>query len=491
MTPAFSSARLLIATSLLVVLLCAMGWLAAVEGSTDVALGLAVAAVSVPAGYGLIRALGFAMRKLDSRDFFSPLIAFPIAYIFWFTFGTVDFLEDPWHALYGMFDPMPPVMWLYSTVGLAGYIAGVLLIKKGFTWFPEQPASALVQNGWRPSPSRAGLYFLVALMLGTYLVIVGQIGLPVLSATAAETRLDVAALGSVQAVFLCSAWTVMAFLLAGYAARRWSGKAVMVGVALTSVLLLSLGGRGNFFIGFLALLIAWNYLKRGIRIQTLGAAVVILFIAMSSYGFVRDLAFGGGDSFGYLDAVGIPAPVQPLVYAFTYIRGGIATFRDVTALIPSEIPYQHGRLTLLPLSSLLPGHHEMTDMYFKKILGHDFVGLGQPATPLGPLYADFGLPGIFAGMFGFGLLAGGLYGRMRRRPTVARVLVYAWVMQVALLGLFASLFPYISTLFVPLFWVAVDRFFSLTPPRIGDCTCPAELRGRNLCSPQSLPPSTV
>ncbi|MGA9389643.1 MAG: O-antigen polymerase [Candidatus Sulfotelmatobacter sp.] len=279
--------------------------------------------------------------------------------------------------------------------------------------------------------------------------------------------------GATQAVFLSSAWTLMVFLLAGQAARRWSGKVAMTGAAVTSVLLLSLGGRGNFFIGFLTLLIAWNYLKQGIRLQALVLAVVVLYAMMSAYGFVRDQAYRGADSANYLDAAGIPPLVQPLVYAFTYIRGGVATFRDLSALIPSEIPYQHGRLTLLPLSTLLPGHHEMADMFFKNILGHDFVGLGQPATPLGPLYGDFGLPGIFGGMFCFGLLVAALYGRMVSQPGVVRVLVYAWVMQTGLVGLFGSLFPYVSNLFVPLLWLGMDWFFAFVPPRVGERECSA------------------
>jgi oligosaccharide repeat unit polymerase len=449
-------------------LLCGMAGLAAVAGLSSMVSAVWTVAIVLPVGYGLFRALSFAVRKLDSRDFFSPLVAFPLAWIFWFTFGTVDFVDDPWHVLYGMFDPMPAAIWLYSALGLAGYLAGVVLAMKSHSWFPARTDSKqLVENRWRPSPSRTGLSILFLLMLGTYGFIVRKIGLPVISASAAETRLDVAGTGLAQVVFLCSAWTIMSFLPAGYAAGRWRGKVAIAGVAVTSVLLLSLGGRANFFLGFLSLLIAWNYLKRAIRVRALAFAVLTLFLAMSAYGFVRDQAYSSTDSLGYLDALGIPGPVQPMLYAFTYVRGGVATFRDVTVIIPSEIPYQHGRLTFLPLATLLPGHHEMADMFFKNILGHDFVGLGQPATPLGPLYGDFGPPGIFAGMLSFGLLTGWLYRRMREQPTVGRVLVYAWVMQTGLLGLFASLFPYITTLFVPLLWVGVDRFFSLAPPRIG------------------------
>jgi oligosaccharide repeat unit polymerase len=291
-----------------------------------------------------------------------------------------------------------------------------------------------------------------------------RMGIPVLSAGAAEDRLRVNNFGPTQSVFLCAAWTMMVFLPASYWMGRLGKKLTVAGVVVVSALLLSMGGRGNFFIGGLTLLIAGNYLRRRLRIRTLILLATGLFAGLSAYGFLRDSAFRDADSFTYLEQIGIPVPVQPLVYGFIYMRGTVATFRDVTEIIPSEIPYQHGRLTLLPLSTLLPGHHEMADLFFKNILGHDFIGLGQPATPLGPLYGDFGGCGIVAGMFAFGTLAGALYRRMRQRPAIVTALVYAWVMQTGLLGLFASLFPYITALFIPLLWLALDRLLSSQGP---------------------------
>jgi oligosaccharide repeat unit polymerase len=105
---------------------------------------------------------------------------------------------------------------------------------------------------------------------------------------------------------------------------------------------------------------------------------------------------------------------------------------------------------------LLPGHHEMSDMFFKRILDSDFVGGGQPATLLGPLYGDFGLMGIAAGMFLVGVVAAGLHARMLSNPTVFRVLIYAWFMQTILFSLFGALIPYITTVWIPLFWWFLD-----------------------------------
>jgi oligosaccharide repeat unit polymerase len=149
----------------------------------------------------------------------------------------------------------------------------------------------------------------------------------------------------------------------------------------------------------------------------------------------------------------------PLIYAYLYVRQPVETFQQVTEVIPRTIPYQRGLLTFGALRTLLPGHHEMSDMYFKQILGSDFVGGGQPATVLGPFYGDFGLTGILLGMFVVGMIVAQTYKWMGRNPTLFRVLIYAWVMQTLLFSLFGAIFPYITTIWIPLFWWAIHSWF--------------------------------
>jgi len=439
--------------------------LAAITGNRGLVVAVAAVIILSPLAYALFRLATLVVRKLDARDFFSPLVAFPLAYIVWFTLGTVDWIHDPVHIMYGMFDPMPTAIWGYASLGLAGYLAGVLCVTKGQR-FPASVDPTRFENHWNPSLSRALAVCFVALVVGAYVALIVRMGIPVLSASAADDRLRILALGPTHSLLLCSAWTLMIFLAAGY----WTGlvgkKAAVTAVGLTSLLLLSLGGRTNFFIGVLTILIGWNYLKRAVRLRTLILLVVVSFAAMSAYGFLRDVGAQGSDSSWSLDNLGIPGQVQPFVYSLTYVRGSVATFRDVTMIIPSEIPYQHGRLTLVPLATLLPGHHPLADAFFKDLLGHDFVGDGQPATPLGPLYGDFGPEGIFGGLFLFGILAGKTYGALRERPEVGTVLIYAWVMQSGLFGLFSGLFPNITSLFVPVLWIGLDRFLLLEPPHL-------------------------
>jgi oligosaccharide repeat unit polymerase len=115
-------------------------------------------------------------------------------------------------------------------------------------------------------------------------------------------------------------------------------------------------------------------------------------------------------------------------------------------------------LTFQPLQILLPGHHLSSDFFFKTVLGSDFEGAGQPATLLGPFYGDFGLFGIVIGMFGFGALSASVYRWMLKRQTVTSVLVYAWLVKIAIFSLFLSVFEFPSDLWIPVCWLLLDRF---------------------------------
>jgi oligosaccharide repeat unit polymerase len=183
--------------------------------------------------------------------------------------------------------------------------------------------------------------------------------------------------------------------------------------------------------------------------------LLIAFCAVSIFGYLRDTALMGENKTE--EWLGIPAPAIPFVYAYLYIRYPVATFRDLTTEIPRTVGFHYGTLTLGPLDTLLPGHHQQSDMYFKEVLGSDFIGAGQPATLLGPLYGDGGAIGVAVGMFLFGVMMAAAYRGMLREPTVFRILIYAWVVQTGIFSYFSNLFPYITTLWMPLMWLVLNR----------------------------------
>src|SRR5258706_10134807 len=128
-----------------------------------------------------------------------------------------------------------------------------------------------------------------------------------------------------------------------------------------------------------------------------------MVVALNFYGYTRDATLARG-SLSFKTGNATQAAILPVIYAYLYVRQPVETLEEVIRVIPRTNPYQHGMLSCDALRTLLPGHHEMSDMFFKQILGSDFVGGGQPATLLGPLYGGFGLAGIVLGMFAVGVV---------------------------------------------------------------------------------------
>jgi len=202
------------------------------------------------------------------------------------------------------------------------------------------------------------------------------------------------------------------------------------------------------------------------------SVLILVFCLTSVFGYLRDTALVGDNEAG--EWINIPAPLLSVIYTYLYIRYPVATFRDLTTVIPKSVGFQYGTLTFGPLDTLLPGHHQQSDMFFKQVLGNDFIGAGQPATLLGPLYADGGMLGIVTGMFLFGMIMAAAYRWMLTEPTLFRKLIYAWVIQTGIFSYFSDLFPYIMTLWMPLMWLALSRI--LPAQKYGESTKPATIQ---------------
>ena len=74
----------------------------------------------------------------------------------------------------------------------------------------------------------------------------------------------------------------------------------------------------------------------------------------------------------------------------------------VFTAFPSRVPFQYGYTYLINFIMLLPGPDPDFTMWLKEMLGLSFSGGGVTPTILGEFYINFGLPGIYVGMFGLG-----------------------------------------------------------------------------------------
>jgi oligosaccharide repeat unit polymerase len=392
---------------------------------------------------GLLAIIILFFRWLAKQDLFAPWIAFPIAYVSWFAVGSMDVIGDPYPPPYGVIG-----------LGLGCYLVGAWVARA--MWRQElSAASTAFLEDWSVHRLRTVLSITAVVALLAYVSIALQVGVPGLHADIGEKRLELLKTGKSQFVFVCAAWTLIVFL----AMRLWSSNTsrfdkakIWFALMIVSLLVLSLGSRGTLLIPFVTVLVTRHYIRHRTRILHLAALAFCGFTLSSLLGTARESQVGQGVASGDLG-------VDPTSFysLYFYIRNTVTTLRDVMSEIPQHVPYQHGYLSFGALASLLPGHHESSDMFFRRILGLDFIGFGQPATLLGPMYGDFGISGIAVQMFGLGVFYVWLYFWMLKKPTVLKILIYAWVCQDVLIAIYGSLLNYAIALIVPLGWLVLGK----------------------------------
>ena len=411
-----------------------------------IAILLAVVVLSA-----LPKVVPWVAHKTRNLDLFAPWVGFPIAYIFWFVGGSINFIEAPSEIAFGSFDPIPAWMYGLYAWGLAGYFAGIA----GGRFLPTRKVKAA-----QPQIDMAKMQTIVRwLVIGAvffWLLTVVQFGLPILNpATAGEARL--AFHGPSYQGFIILSWTAFVFspvyIWARGGKRRFDWFWVVCVPFGLTLLLFSLGARANVVAPFVTLIIARYYFRRQAAWKIVAAAL-IAFCVFSLFGYFREAA---SSDQGALELLGLPAPAIPFIYSGLYVRYTVAALRDITQMIPSHFPYQYGYISTLPFATFLPGHQDMSDIFFKNMLGREFAGSGQPATLLAPLYADFGWPGVFLGMSAYGALLSWTFRKAQEKPTMANVILYAWWLENVLFGLYANGFAYINVYLMPLIFAALFR----------------------------------
>jgi oligosaccharide repeat unit polymerase len=403
--------------------------------------------LGIPAGWLVVR---FALRmKTVKIDVFSPLVAFPVAYVLWFGLGSLTFLLDA-----------NPPRYLYFVLGLLAYLAGTLVIVRRGTgvrgvWGPPE------RIPWNASYFRFMMLVFFLLMAGSYLLLIAQIGIPGIHADVLFQREALGLHHYLLNAIESSALTLMFFA----AADLWSVERVLSPfvsggmLGLGTLMLSSLGNRGFLVAPVLTLLVLRHYWKKAIPAKRLMVIFVVMFVVSVAYDYARARAITNKVGDGAWNEVLFSSG------AFT-LYTSLSNFRDVVQAIPTEVPYQHGYLTFGALLQVLPGHHESSDEFFKRILANDFVGGGQPGSLLAPFYGDFGLMGILVGMFLFGAFSAKVYGWMGKKPSLLRMLLYSWTVQTALFSLYGALVTYISTLWLPFLWWILHRWMSSAPEAI-------------------------
>jgi oligosaccharide repeat unit polymerase len=416
--------------------------------------GLALAILLPPA-------MPWIADRLRDFDLFSPYVAFPAAYIIWFVAGSINVIEVPAGLEDSPFDPIPYWMYGVYALGLAGYFCGLYI---GRRFANNRPQRTRREISFVKMQRIVRLTFFATLVL--WGLTVSQFSLPILNpSTAGEARL--AFHGPIFLSFMCLNWTTFilspAFIWVRGGKQRCDWFWVVGVPFILTLLLFSLGGRSWVSTPLLTLIIAMSYLKHRVGWKMV-VAVVLIFCIFSLFGYIRDNAFANQ----YLVDIGLPAPLIPFVYAALDTRYSVDALRRIIETIPSQVPYQYGALTLMPLRTFLPGHQELSDIFFKKLLGREFQGAGLPATVLAPLYADLGWIGIFFGMILYGILLSWTFQRARAHSHVIDVIFYAWWLQSCITGVFSDGLMDVVVFILPIFWIMLfmSARMKLSPQQI-------------------------
>ena len=95
----------------------------------------------------------------------------------------------------------------------------------------------------------------------------------------------------------------------------------------------------------------------------------------------------------------------PLFYKIRSIfTTNLFNLNRVFYVFPKEVDFQYGDTYLINFRMLMPGPDADFTLWLKENLNMDFDGGGVTPTIFGEFYLNFGYPGIFIGMFLFGLL---------------------------------------------------------------------------------------
>jgi oligosaccharide repeat unit polymerase len=430
-----------------------------------VAVFFNLSAAAVVAGIGavlfllvLVPSLRIAERT-STLDFFSPAVVFPLVYVVWYIGGSITIFELP-SELPGigthLFDPVPAWMYFLYAAGLAAYFAGIFIGNH----LPERRIKPLVHDVNLPNMQRIVRTVFVGAVL-FYILTSLQFGIPLLSSRANATRL--ALHGPIYQSFMYLSFTALILspilVWSRGGSRRYDWLDIYAVPGILSLLILSLGGRSSVICPLITILIARSYFKRQSIIK-LAALGVVAFAIFSAIGYFREAAASDYIPIeGLVDYIGIPPAVVPFIYTSLYLRYTVSAFRDLTQIVPSHLPFMHGALTILPFSIFLPGHHDMSDVVFKKMLGLDFEGSGVPGTILAPLYLDWGWYGVVGGMCSYGVFLSVLYRRMKTDPTTSRISTYAWWLQSSLIGIYCNGYISILIYLLPVVW-AVFYYFA-------------------------------
>jgi oligosaccharide repeat unit polymerase len=395
-------------------------------GSAAVLIALGVAGVFV------------AARHFD--DFFSPIGVFAGS---WFVPLGISQLQ-----LSDLQRPFDAITWIATVGGALSFIAGVLVAPRCFRALPARRivGSADVRlNSRKLALAITGLFALVVFAYLYEAKLAGGVPLfaearTIAYATFAQHYIHYLTVSAITVGMLAIGWLVLY--------RRHRTPLMLALLAGSFVLLFSLLARLQVFTLIVAALVVVNYARpRPLRSRTVALVMVGLVAIMNLVAVIRtDIRLAYASEIGGLDM-----PAWASVFAWPYLYLAL-NFEQLRYLMSAGVEQTWGAYTFLPVFALtftrdlLPGQIDLATT----------LGWFNTTTFIWPLYSDFRLTGVLTVPFFYGLVSGLLYHRVRSRPSLLVMMLYALVVTCIAFLFFYNLFAY------PLMYVIALELWVIT-----------------------------
>lgn len=388
-----------------------------------------------------------SFRAAGHLDFFAPDLGFPLAYIVYLFFGSI---ELPIHTQFGL--AIPWTLWAYYIVGLVAYLAGVKLFRFASHRVASKP---LNKQFWPVERFLSTTLLLFAIGASARIGIIAQSGLEIFHVKDEAARL-VGAKGILAILSLFMEPATECLLL--YMLVKKPSKAVRAAIILCMLLVgvnaIATTNRTGLLRILLAGVVVFHYSKKQFNFVRVAALGLFVLAFASALGTFRDVSQWGDQHIVELENQGFTDQTFWLMNGYDALRLPTETFYMVTQEIPEIQPFTYGKTSFAELGVFVPGHTTAPGEVVKNKLRLEFVGFGAAATILAPMWIDGGVVGIIAGMFLVGIVSQWLYNRVICSWNYVWILVYGWYMQNAFKAIKDDILPDIGVLIViPLFFV--------------------------------------
>jgi len=344
--------------------------------------------------------LSLKLSKFDFKDIFAPWVLFPIIYILYFGFGSLQLTILP--------SPSTKSIVL-AFMGLIFYLLGSYVVlcfendlranSKHNNYFLEENIEKAIR-----------IFIILSLALIFVAIIIQSIkyGIPILNpAIRGGQFIELLPSGILYAIF-----AMLPLSLCLYVAQKLTystSKSYMaIILVLGAIVTLFTAYRSIFVLYLLTFFILINYLFRKISYRLLlpfAAFIGFAIVGIQQYRLYKTYGTDYTNAyFSYINPRGYP---DALIAAHLPCHEGATVFSDIVNF-SSFFGSLHGRFTISIFETLLPGI-QMGPRTFISLLRETSLASSTTPSILGGPYIDFGLLGIALFMFLVGLLLTFLY----------------------------------------------------------------------------------